>query len=878
MQIDPNSVQWDDAPTPVRTAPASSFPGIIRGAPKTVAPREPKTTFRTLTPEEVAARGLPPGSYQESSEGKVDKVGGDTGAANASEGERNNKAYYDRAARALEVYDKKGLGPRSFAGQAVAALPGGETILRGLPDAVGDSPDRQITEQAKKDFVTMILRSDSGANAPEAEVMRAIGTYFPSAGETDPTVIENYAKARIEALNGLKEKAGRLSADIPDYTMPDGMTGDKVPADAPYIKDGGAYDKDGNYLGLAINMDDGPVDGGSPPPNDTLDPRIYNPEGAQGVFDLAKQGISLGFLDEAAGAGGYLGALLTGNDPSKAYTRERDASRENIRRARVAHPVVGTLAEFLGGGAGVKVAQGTMTVGNMVRQGAGVGALGGFGYGEGDNSLASAAGGAAFGGALGGAFGGVGRLVEARAARNALAPEQVNVIEAGQRQGIPIRQPDVLPELRGKYAAAESTEYGGKIISAGRADDANAIADRAAEVAGGTAFKRSDTTAMGQSVQSVASRGETAVKDSASKLYERVDRDAPDFKTEATATSKFIDDKIAELRSRSPTGYNAEIGALEGMKSDLAETGLSVGSLQAQRETVGGRIGDNVQDRTRADRTFSQVLDVAANELHTALRAENPQAAAMLKRADAKWGQYKRTQKEVTGLFLGKRDDATAESAARTLNAATRNNYSALRRFMAMSTPDEKADFAATFVQNWGSNQRGEFSPAVFAKSMEGVSDRTLSTILGSKGKEALRDLQAIANAKTDAMSRQAPSGKAVERALGSIKTAMLALFGFTTGGAGGAAAGVAAKPFLAALGEKRAARLLMNPDFTKLLRNAPNSNDPATINRYFSRIAGVLAANDNEALTNAIAGAFRKSPGVAAANDETDSRRVPPQ
>jgi len=860
----------DDAPAP-RAGP-------VYGAPaKPETPREPKTTFRTLTPAEVAARGLPPGSYQISSEGKVDKVGGDTGAATATEGERNNKAYYDRAARALEVYDKKGLGPRSFAGQATAAIPGGESVLRWLPDAVGDSPDRQITEQAKKDFVTMILRSDSGANAPEAEVMRAIGTYFPSAGETDPSVIENYSKARIEALNGLKEKSGRLSTDIPDYA-PDAASADKVPADAAYVKDGGAYDKEGNYLGLAVNMDDGPLDGGNTPPPSGLDPNIYNPEGAQGVFDLAKQGITLGLSDEAAGAGGYLGALLTGDDPSKAYTRERDASRENIRRARVAHPVVGTLAEFLGGGAGVKVAQGTMTLGNMVRQGAGTGALGGFGYGEGDNSLASAAGGAAVGGALGGAFGGVSKFIEGRMARGALAPDQINVIEAGQRQNIPIRQPDVRPDLRGKYAAMESTEYGGKIINQGRAVDVAAISDRAAEVAGGSAFSRADTTAMGQNVQKIAQRGQDGVKDSASKMYRRVEQSAPDFKAPPTNTTRAIDETIADLRAKSPSGYNDVIGALEGMKSDLAETGLSVASLQAQRETIGGRIGDNVQDRSRADAIFTKVLKVAGQEMQDALRAENPQAAAILKRADAKWGQYKDLQKEVTGLFLGKRGDATAETAARSLNAATRNNYSALRRFMALATPDEKADFAATFVQNWGANQRGEFSPDTFAKSMEGVSDRTLSTVLGTKGKEALRDLQAISNAKTDAMSRQAPSGKAMERAANGLKTTLMMLFGFTAGGGAGAAAGFAARPFLAALGEKRAARMLMNPNFTKLLRNAPNTTDPATINRYFSRVAGVIGANDNEAFTSALTSAFSKSPGRAAADEEANGRREPPQ
>lgn len=136
---------------------------------------------------------------------------------NSSEGERNNEAYYKRALRALETYDKTGVGPRTFAGAAVAGLPGGDTLLKALPDPIGDSPERRISEQAKKDFAAAILRSDSGANAPEPEVERLVSIYFPSAGETDPAVLKNYEDARNEALRALKDKAGRLGAVLPDY-------------------------------------------------------------------------------------------------------------------------------------------------------------------------------------------------------------------------------------------------------------------------------------------------------------------------------------------------------------------------------------------------------------------------------------------------------------------------------------------------------------------------------------------------------------------------------------------------------------------------------------------------------------------------------------
>jgi len=856
---------WDEYETVQPASTAPQVPGVIRGVPsaskQAAESRAQSAEGRAVEDQAMQREQLQLSKDNAARNAKQDALG--------TESERTAGFLAGRISDAV-----KRLAPAAQKNPAAQAPTMGVEVVRGVAgDTAANyftSAERQQIYAAQRDILDAALTLGTGAAYTKEQLAGYEASYLPQLFDDAGTI-----KSKRQALRSLLQagatKAGRSAPDIEAAIsaldqLPDIVANDKEPEGLT-----GTVTDDSEVVGAAS-------EGGTPPPSGGLDPNIYNPEGGQGIIDLAKQGITFGLADEAAGAGGYLGALITGNDPSKAYTRERDASRENVRRARIAHPVIGTLAEFMGGGAGVKAVQGAASLGTIVKQGAGLGALGGFGYGEGDQSLTAAAGGAVVGGAFGGALAFGGRLAENRMARSALTPEQANVIEAGQRQGIPMRQPDVRPELRGEYAAMESTEYGGKVIAQGRADDAAAIGDRAAEVAGGTAFNRADTTAMGQSVQKIAQRGQDAVKSTASSLYKRVEQKAGGFQAPASQTSQFIDSKIAELRAASPTGYNAEINALEGMKADLAQTGLSVRSLQAQRETVGGRIGDNIQDRSRADKTFTEVLDVASNELHSALRQADPQAAAMLKRADAKWGQYKDLQKEVTGLFLGKRGDATAESAARSLNAATRNNYSALRRFMAMATPDEKSDFAATFVQNWGANQRGEFSPAIFAKSMEGVSDRTLSTVLGTKGKEALRDLQAISNAKTDAMSRQAPSGKAMERAANGLKTTLMMLFGFTAGGGAGAAAGLAARPFLAALGEKRAARMLMNPDFTKLLRNAPNTNDPATINRYFSRVAGVLAANDNEALTNAIASAFRKSPGMAAANEETDSGREPPQ
>ena len=127
--------------------------------------------------------------------------------------------------------------------------------------------------------------------------------------------------------------------------------------------------------------------------------------------------MTLGLSDEAAGIGGYLSGFLTGEDPNKAYARERDTERAFIDKARKDWGVVGTGAELLGGGGAARIASAPMTLGSVMRQGAGIGATGGFGYGEGSQSVPNALLGAAGGAALGAGLYGVGAGVNALAAR-----------------------------------------------------------------------------------------------------------------------------------------------------------------------------------------------------------------------------------------------------------------------------------------------------------------------------------------------------------------------------------------------------------------------------------------------------------------------------
>lgn len=867
MQIDPNSVQWDDAPTPVRAAP--SFPGIIRGAPpasKVAAEaRAQAGEYRAQEDQAMQREQLQLSKENAARNAKQDELG--------TESERTAGFLAGRISEAV-----KRLAPAAQKNPAAQAPTMGVEAVRGIAgDTAANyftSAERQQIYAAQRDILDAALTLGTGAAYTKEQLKGYEASYLPQLFD-DPETIASKRSALRTLLQQGSRKAGRSAPDIEAAIvaldqLPDIVANDEAPEGLT-----GSVTDDSDVVGSAPN-------GGTPPPNGGLDPNIYNPEGGQGIIDLAKHGITSGLLDESSGAGGYLGALITGNDPSKAYTRERDAARENIRRARIAHPVIGTLAEFMGGGAGVKAVRGAASLGTIVKQGASLGALGGFGYGEGDQSLTTAAGGAVLGGALGGAFGGVGKLIEGRAARSALAHEQVNVIEAGQRQGIPIRQPDVRPELRNKLAQVETTGAGGPIIQQTRAGDAAAIESRVSALGGqGSA---SDPYALGTKIQDAGRNYIARTKAQAGRMYDKARELSSNQSVQPTEAVAALDAQIADLRA---TGENANAEAiryLDDVRADLAkEGGVTIDAIRNIRTNMRGQISQRGLTGTDTDRRVMAAIDGANLDM---ARDLPPEAAQAFKAADAFYKERQDFISKTLKSVMGDRNNPLPpETAAARLTSMTqgKGNFERFSSMWKELSPEDQADTAATIAETLGRKANGDFSVPALIKSLDpkkGINPRTARLIFGDDGAKALDDLRAIASAKdeTQRAMNNSRTGTAVNAARDSFGTLMWGLFGFTQGGPVGAAGGAAARGFFSSLSEKRAARMLMNPDFTKLLRNAPNTNDPATINRYFSRVAGVLAANDNEALTNAIASAFRKSPGAAAANEETDSRGVPPQ
>ena len=453
------------------------------------------------------------------------------------------------------------------------------------------------------------------------------------------------------------------------------------------------------------------------------------------------------------------------------------------------------------------------------------------------------------------------------------APD-TNVIAAGDRQGVPIRQPDARPELRGDYAALESGPRAGPMISQAREADTARIEERLAEVGG--QGNPSDQYGLGTRVQAAGDRYIASTKAQANRLYDLVREVSAGKTVTARNADAALDANIKELRAAGENSNSAAINYLEGLRNDI-DRGLTVDAVQNLRSNMRGQLSERGLTGTDTDRRVMQVIDGMNQDLTEQLPAE---ASAALRAADA---FYRKRQEFINGTlkqFMGDRGKPLpAETAATRLisMAQGKGNFERFSKMWGQLDDGEKSDVAATIAASLGRKQNGDFSPAALIKSLDpikGVNPRTARLVFGEDGAKALADLRVIAQAKTDAMGRMAPSGKAISGMKGGLRTLMLSTLGLSQGGIGGAVLLPAAANLFAKIGEERAARLMLNPDFTKWLRAMPEATNPKAINAYFGKLKASgarsqVAANDIEAFTTAVGEAFAQSPRRAAAQEE---------
>jgi hypothetical protein len=895
-----------------QTPAPKQAPGVIYGRPK--APPAPPSAYeqgrdaeadairrRDQQLQEEAARRAaaewaathnPDGSPKLTPQQQIDKD-----KISVEQGKATSFAL--RARDSLAAYDQAGLDPDSAIGQW------GNQAFPNVTARFSDDK-RNAVRGAEREFIAAILRYDSGAAIPPQEFESAYLTYFPSS-TAGPQEIAQKKRARETALQGLMIGAGPGADKMPPLqqrAQQPAMGGDEArqftPEESRNFWGADYKDQNGDPLGpdggIAVKPDGSRVlvsrisDDGSAPATDFERRRD----------ELAKERNTFGGEIDATVRGAADAMSLGLADKISAATNtvfDGGTYADNLRNERISNAAdkqVNQIARGAGQIAGAMVLPGTPGLARNAMLGGAYGGAYGFNSSDepiaqrGDNALlgaglgaAGATGGTLLGRGLGSAYRTATR--EGPAAKE--VAENIDVISAGQRQGVPIRQPDARPSTRADFAAAEASPAGNPAISRTLEADKAAMQGRLQEVGGQGQVR--DNFSSGELVQQAGQRYIARTRSQANALYGRAEQAAGNAAAPPTKAIDAIDRNIADLTANGARTNAGQIRYLEDLKADLASGALTIQKLRSIRTNMRGQINERSLTGTDAERRVGEVVDAASDDIAEALQG-NPQALSAYKTADAFYRQKQDFIKQVAQKFLGPRDNPiSAEQAASRINAMLKEGGDSGRfsRMWKELEPAEQADLRATFAEALGKGRNGEFSLAALATNMRKVNGNTAREVFGQDGLSALRDLQVIARAKADtAGALNSSRTGAVTARQNKFQDIVLGAVGGGVGGVPGALAGVTLRGATSAFSDRRAARLLLNPDFTKWLRQTPNSTSPQVINRHFERLTQAASkepvfAADAKALQEFIAQSFTQSPGrLAAGEDERNGGPKPPQ
>jgi hypothetical protein len=152
--------------------------------------------------------------------GNAGGTGGMAGPGKLTEGQGKDLVYYSRGRDSNALLEKLGnnllmtegnQGARGILDSALQSLPlvGGSGLVNSLV-----SSDRQQARQAANEFLSAILRKDTGAAITQQEFDIYGPTYLPMPGDS-PATLQQKALARQGALEGIRAGLGTAQAAIP---------------------------------------------------------------------------------------------------------------------------------------------------------------------------------------------------------------------------------------------------------------------------------------------------------------------------------------------------------------------------------------------------------------------------------------------------------------------------------------------------------------------------------------------------------------------------------------------------------------------------------------------------------------------------------------
>jgi len=168
--------------------------------------RTRREAVRTMTTDEVAQHGLPSGTLaQIDGNGRISILKPvDPAAAKPTNDQTLAHGFANRMQATLGTInqlEEKGWKGPGFLERNVGDLPGGNYAM---------SAEYQQYERAKRDFISAILRKESGAAIGKDEYSSADRQYFPQPGD-DPAALADKKRARDLAVRNMREASGPLN-------------------------------------------------------------------------------------------------------------------------------------------------------------------------------------------------------------------------------------------------------------------------------------------------------------------------------------------------------------------------------------------------------------------------------------------------------------------------------------------------------------------------------------------------------------------------------------------------------------------------------------------------------------------------------------------
>lgn len=158
----------------------------------------------TITGPDGKQIAIPAGNDAKAFRTEVTKANADAATGKGTEVQQKAGQFADRMQQAEEILSGKGLQT-----QGVGAAAAIQSAAGGIPLAGSfmQTPSFQKYDQAKSEFITSLLRQESGAAIGKDEFTRYEKEFFPQPGNP-PEVVAQKAAARATAIEAMKRGAG----------------------------------------------------------------------------------------------------------------------------------------------------------------------------------------------------------------------------------------------------------------------------------------------------------------------------------------------------------------------------------------------------------------------------------------------------------------------------------------------------------------------------------------------------------------------------------------------------------------------------------------------------------------------------------------------